>query len=129
MRFKSLSPVIVVEAIEPCLAFWTERLRFSVLAHVMHEGCYAFVLLAHGPVQVMLQTRASFTIDMPTVEPRDRHTRATFHLAVDDVDAVERALEGESVIVARNETSYGTRELVVREPSGNLLIFVEGAAL
>jgi len=29
MRMKKLTPVLFVEAIEPCLPFWTERLGFT----------------------------------------------------------------------------------------------------
>jgi uncharacterized glyoxalase superfamily protein PhnB len=127
MEMKSLAPVLVVEAIEPCLAFWTERLGFAQVAEVEHEGRLGFVILAKDAVQVMLQTRASISDDMPSLEPRDLRTSALLYLSVADIDAAERALEGVPVVIARRTTFYGATEIGVREPSGNVILFAQHA--
>ena len=50
--FKKLSPVFVVEKIEPCLGFW-QRLGFEKTVEVPHGDGLGFVILAAGPVEVM----------------------------------------------------------------------------
>lgn len=122
---QSLAPVLVVDAIEPCLPFWMERLGFDRVADVTHEGRYAFVVLTKGSVEVMLQTRASITEDMPALEPRDLQASVILYLTVDDLDAVERALAGVPVVIERRKTLYNAIEIGVREPSGNVVLFAQ----
>ena len=38
MRLKGLTPVLVVDAIEPVLGFWVDRLGFKKTTEVPHEG-------------------------------------------------------------------------------------------
>jgi uncharacterized glyoxalase superfamily protein PhnB len=125
MEMQSLAPVLVVDAIEPCLGFWTERLGFAKVAEVEHAGRLGFVILVKGAVQVMLQTRASISEDMQGLSERDLHTSAVLYVSVDDVDAVARALEGVEIVVARRTTFYGATEIGVREPSGNVVLFAQ----
>ena len=42
---------------------------------------------------------------------------------VADLDAVERAVAGAPITMARRKTFYGMRETMVREPGGNLICF------
>lgn len=125
MQMTQLSPVLFVDDIEPCLPFWTERLGFEVHAEAEDDGRHVFVLLLKDGVQVMYQTRASLADDMPQLEPRDAHTSVVLYLSVDDLEAVERALEGIEPTVPRRKTFYGAHELGVREPGGNLVVFAQ----
>ncbi len=125
MKMKQLTPVIFVDAIEPCLPFWTERLGFSVLAEVKPADSLVFVLLEKDGVQIMYQSKASLADDMPSLEPRDAETSICLYLDVDDLDAVERALEGVPPVIPRRTTFYGATELGVREPAGNLVTFAQ----
>ena len=34
MTLKQLTPVLIVDAVEPCIKFWTDRLGFSVTNQV-----------------------------------------------------------------------------------------------
>src|SRR5574338_152244 len=75
---KKLTPVIMVEAIEPCLPFW-ERLGFSKTAEVPEGGRLGFVILAKDAVEVMYQTHESVEKDAPGLVPRAQgHGAALF---------------------------------------------------
>jgi hypothetical protein len=63
---ESLSPVMFVDEVEPCLDFWG-RLGFEVVDTVPHGDVLGFAMLKHGGVVVMLQSRASLADDMPAV--------------------------------------------------------------
>ena len=53
--FESLTPVVYVERIEPCLDFWIERLGFRVTAEVREGRNLGFVLLARDEVVVRVE--------------------------------------------------------------------------
>lgn len=125
---RKLSPVLVVDAIEAALPFWCERLGFTVSVTVpLQEGpALGFAILHHGPVEVMLQTRASVQGDAPKLgaEPN----RAFLYLDVDDVAAVERALQGCEIVVPRRRTFYGADEIGARAPGGHVVMFAQMAS-
>ena len=60
---KKATPLITVEAIEPCLPFWTEALGFELTATVPHEDSMGFAMLNKGDVMLMYQSRASIDAD------------------------------------------------------------------
>lgn len=122
MMMKKLTPVLYVEEIEPVLPFWTDRLGFQKTVEVPEGDRLGFVILSSGPVEVMYQTRASVQADIPPLA--DSPMRGSFlFIQVDDVDAIERALEGVEPVVPRRKTFYGADELIVREPAGNVVTF------
>jgi hypothetical protein len=44
---------------------------------------------------------------------------------VENLDAVQQALEGIRPVVPRRTTFYGADELIVREPAGNVVTFAQ----
>ena len=119
-----LTPVLYVEAIEPVLPFWRDRLGFAVTAEVPQGDRLGFVILQKGPVEVMYQTRDSVAEDVPPLADTPMGGTLLF-VQVDDVDAVQRALEGIEPVVPRRTTFYGADELIVREPAGNVVTFAQ----
>jgi uncharacterized glyoxalase superfamily protein PhnB len=119
---KKLTPVIVVDAIEPCLPFWTERLGFEVTVTVPHDGHLGFAILVKDNVEVMYQSKASVAADVPAVAPRVGGAPVLF-IEVEDVDAVEKATEGVEVLVPRRKTFYGMDEIFVVAPCGTVVGF------
>ena len=123
---KQLTPVLIVDAVEPCIEFWTERLGFEVTNKVPDpDGKLVFASVQKGPIEIMYQTRASVINEQPG-SARDLmgHSVALF-ITVDDLDKVEKSLAGAPVVKARHETFYGSTELYVREPGGNTVGFAQ----
>ena len=56
---KKITPVLVVEEVEPCVKFWVERLGFEKTAEVPDGDKLAFVILQKGGAEVMYQSLAS----------------------------------------------------------------------
>src|SRR3984893_19572441 len=63
---KNLTPVIIVDQIEPSLPFWIERLGFQKTAEVPEGDKLGFIILVKGNVEVMYQTGASVAKDLWT---------------------------------------------------------------
>jgi uncharacterized glyoxalase superfamily protein PhnB len=124
--FKQLTPVIIAEAVEPGIAFWTDRLGFVVTNQVPGpDGKLIFASAEKDGIEVMYQTRASVVADQPeSARDLDGHSVALF-ITVTDLDKVEAALAGAPVVKARHETFYGSTEIYVREPAGNTVGFAQ----
>ncbi len=121
MEMKKLTPVVYVEEIEPVLEFWT-KLGFEVITQVPEGDRLGFVILRSGSVEVMYQTRVSVQNDVPSLADTPIGGNLLF-IQVDDLDAVEAAVEGAEVTFPRRTTFYGAQEIGVREPGGNAVTF------
>jgi uncharacterized glyoxalase superfamily protein PhnB len=127
VNVKRLTPVLMVDAIEPVLDFWMKRLGFEKTLEVPHEGSLGFVALERDGIQLMYQTKASVAADVGPLAASPM--RGTFlFIEVDDLDAVERSLAGVTPVVPRRSTFYGSIELIVREPAGNAVTFAQFGA-
>ena len=123
LQFRKLSPVLIVDAIEPCLRFWTERLGFAKAVEVPEGNRLGFVILVKDGVEVMYQSRESVRNDIPALA--DTPAGSSLYIEVSDIDAVERAVKGIELVVPRRQTFYGADEIGVREPGGNLVMFAQ----
>ncbi|HEU4997139.1 MAG TPA: VOC family protein [Gemmatimonadaceae bacterium] len=124
MKMQKLTPVMMVDAIEPVLDFWIDRLGFKKTVEVPHDGRLGFVILVRDNVEIMYQTRDSVASDVPPLAASPQ--RGTFlFIEVQDLDAIVKALEGIAPVVPRRKTFYGAYELIVREPAGNAVTFAE----
>jgi uncharacterized glyoxalase superfamily protein PhnB len=125
MKLKKLTPVLFVEAIEPCLPFWVERLGFEKTVEVPQGDRLGFVILARDEVEVMLQTRASVAEDVPALagEPQ----RSFLYVEVADLEPILERLKGADVVIPKRTTPYGATEIGARDPAGNVVLFAHFA--
>ena len=123
---KQLTPVLIVDAVEPCIKFWTDRLGFAVTNQVPDpEGKLIFASVEKEGIEIMYQTRASVISEQPgSAGELMGHSVALF-ITVADLDPVAKALEGAPVVKPRHETFYGSTEIYVREPGGNTVGFAQ----
>jgi uncharacterized glyoxalase superfamily protein PhnB len=121
-----LTPVLVVDTVEPCVAFWTQLLGFAAENEVPgDDGKLVFASVKKGDIEVMYQTKASVIAERPEAgADLTGHSTALF-ITTEDLDAVEKALEGAPVVVPRHTTFYGSTEFYVREPGGNTVGFAQ----
>lgn len=122
---KKLTPILVVDAIEPCLSFWTDRLGYVRTAEVPEGDRLGFVILQRDGVEVMYQTRSGIAADAPALAETEVGSRHLLFIEVADVDDVARRLEGVEVVVPMRTTFYGARELFVRAPCGTVVGFAQ----
>jgi uncharacterized glyoxalase superfamily protein PhnB len=128
MKVGKLTPVLIVEAIEPCMAFWMDRLGFTKTVEVPHGEQLGFVILVRDGVEVMYQTRASVQGDVAPLADTPLKGNLLY-FEVDDLDAVENALDGVPLVIPRRTTFYGAQEIIVREPAGNAIAFAQFASV
>jgi uncharacterized glyoxalase superfamily protein PhnB len=124
---KSLTPVLIVDEVEPCTEFWTSRVGFEQTNQVPgDDGKLVFAILQKDGIELMYQTKASVAADTPGQKGElTGHTTALFFTvpSTADLDALEAALNGAPVVKPRHKTFYGSTEFYVREPGGNVIGF------
>ena len=120
-----LTPNLIVDSIEDCLPFWCDRLGFARTVEVPAGDKLGFVILKAGAVEVMLQSRASVEGDVAPLAAGAH--RSMLYLEVDDLAPIRKALAGWPEIVPERTTFYGAREILVRDPAGNAVVFAHHA--
>ena len=122
--YKKLTPVLIVDAIEPVLPFW-EALGFERTAEVPHGDRLGFVMLAADGIEVMYQTVASVRDDAGEVAA---FGKVALFMEVDDLEAFESKLPADAdVFIRRRKTFYGSTETVIRDAAGNVITFAQFA--
>ena len=121
---KSIVINLIVPSIEDCLPFY-ERFGFAKTVDVPHDGKLGFVILKREPVELMLQSRASMAADIAGVTDE---FRAALYIEVDQLAPIRKALGDWPRVVPERTTFYGAREIIVRDPAGNLVAFASREA-
>jgi len=124
---KKLTPVIVVDEIEPSLEFWIDRLGFEKTMEVPEGDRLGFAAVQAGGIELMYQTRASAAADLPELAEGPLERSVALFIEVTDLDALRPKLEGVERVVPERTTSYGAREIWVRAPCGTVVGFAEMA--
>ncbi len=120
---KKLTPILFVDAIEPCLPFWA-RLGWEKTVEVPEGDGLGFVILVKDGLEVMYQTKASVAGDIPAIA--NSPMKGTFlFIEVSDLDAVIAKLGDAPLVFPRRKTFYGMDEIGVREPAGNAITFAQ----
>lgn len=118
-----ITSVLYVDAIEPCLEFWVDRMGFVKTALVPHGDRLGFVILVAGGTELMLQSWASVEADDARFMAGPRGRSSALFIEVDDFADTRRRLDGADIVVPERVTFYGMREIFVRAPGDHLVGF------
>ncbi len=121
-----LAPVLIVDQVEPCVAFWVERFGFEKKNPVPGpDGKLIFASVERGAIELMYQTRASVLAEAPGPAADLAGVSVALFITVENLDQVEQAIHGAPVVKPRHQTFYGSAEIYVREPGGNTVGFAQ----
>src|SRR5258706_14903892 len=124
---RALAPVLIVDAVEPCVAFWSERLDFAKENEVPGpDGKLVFASVKKDGVEIMYQTKASVLSDYPgTAQELQGHSVGMFITvpAVAGLDVIQRRTSGAPVVQPRHDTLYGATGVFNRAPGWNTVGF------
>lgn len=116
---QSLTSNLIVDDIETCLSFWIDRLGFEKTVEVPEGSRLGFVILKRGNLELMLQSRASLKNDVPDLA--EARYQSVLYVRVDDLASFKTALKAYPKVVDERTTDYGAREMIVRDPAGNVV--------
>jgi uncharacterized glyoxalase superfamily protein PhnB len=129
MNVKRITPVLLVEEIEPLIPFWVGRLGFSKTIEVPDGNKLGFVIFEKGSVEVMYQTYASVEKDAPPAMSKEARKGPTYlYMEVDDLDALVTAMKDARLVMPMRTAFYGMREFAVQDPGGHFITFAEPVA-
>lgn len=124
---KRLTPILLVDEIEPCLPFWVDRLGFKNLGEVPDGERIGFAMLARDGVEIMYQTRGLMQKDIPALANGAIPASTILYIDVSNIEDTIGRLAGVEVVVPLRQTTYGRAEIFVREPAGNVIAFTAEA--
>ena len=118
------TPVLHVKNVEPSLKFWTERFGFKKTIEVPEGDHIGFAAMEKDDVEIMYQTYAGMKADptSPLAKAAEQGPSFLF-MEVPDINAVSVALNGADIVQPLHESSYGAKEIIVKEPGGHFVIF------
>ncbi|HYL86631.1 MAG TPA: VOC family protein [Candidatus Angelobacter sp.] len=129
MNVKRITPVLLVEEIEPLLPFWVGRLGFAKTIEVPDGDKLGFVVFQKGSVEVMYQTYASVEKDAPKEVAATVGKGPTYlYMEVDDLEAVLAAMKGVRMVMPVRTAFYGMKEFTVQDPGGHFVTFAQPVA-
>ncbi len=123
-----ITPILIVDEIEPSLKFWIDRLGFEKTVEVPEGDKLGFVILQKDGAEVMLQSRASVKKDVGPAADAILAAGSSLYIEVDDFNDVLKRVKGMEVIVPDRTTFYGMREIAVRESGRHLVGFAARTA-
>ena len=124
-QIRKSTPVLIVDAIEPSLPFWQERLEFERPVEVADGERLGFVILTNGAVEIMYQTSASLAKDSGAHGAAFHNDKTFLFVEVGDIDVLASMLQGFEIVMPRRETFYGSTEIGYREPGGHFVTFAQ----
>ena len=125
---KKLTPVLMVDAIEPCLPLWVDRLGWTKTVEVPEGDKLGFVILAKDGAEVMYQTWLSVEKDVGHAPKRALGTSVGLFIEVSNLDEIVKQLEGVPLVLPRRKTFYGMDEIGVAEAGGHTVVFAQQVA-
>jgi uncharacterized glyoxalase superfamily protein PhnB len=129
MNVKRITPVLLVNEIEPLVPFWVERLGFTKTIEVPDGGKLGFVAFQRGPAEVMYQTYASVEKDAPPAMAAQARKGPTYlYMEVDNLDAVLAGMKDVKKVMPERTAFYGMKEFAVQDPGGHFITFAQQAA-
>ena len=128
MTVKKITPVLLVEEVEPCVSFWKERLGFEVAIEVPEGNRIGFVSLQKAGAELMYQSHASVEKDNSFLAQGYAKGPTFLYIEVNSLDDVIAAMKGAPVVMPERKTFYGAREIGVKDPAGHVLTFAQFGA-
>ena len=127
---RKMTPVLIVERIEPALQLWVDRLGFEKTAEVPEGDHLGFVILSREGLEIMYQTRESVQTEIATADlPRGlmppAGSQTSLFCEVANLEEIRKKLEGFDVLLPYRKTFYGSEELWMREPGGHIVGFAQ----
>ena len=117
-----ITALIYAPTIEPSLKFWVDQLGFTKTVEVPDGDKLGFVILVKDNAELMIQSITSMEKDNAEMAKLARPA-ACLYIEVGDFDDLLKRLGSAPVVVPVRTTFYGMKEIGVRDPGGNVVLF------
>ena len=133
--YRKLTCNMMVEDVNQTARFYRDVLEFAFVGGVPENSQtgvtdldtdrpLAFAMMQHDDVQIMLQSRASFTAELPIPSTQPVGGSVVLYIEITDAKRLYDKLRGKvSVLSDLHDTFYGKREFYIKDCNGYILGF------
>jgi pimeloyl-ACP methyl ester carboxylesterase/catechol 2,3-dioxygenase-like lactoylglutathione lyase family enzyme len=121
-----LSPILMADDVEALARFYVERLGFVQVDRKPIEPDLeaGIISLERDGASLVVQSIKSLDVDFPAVDVPIQ--AGVFFLRVGSLDAEQKRLgDGATVVIPERTLSTGSKQLVIKDPVGNLVVLQE----
>ena len=123
---KKLTPNLMVEDVARTLTFYREALGFETLTTLPEQEPFDFAIVQRDGVELMFQSRASLSDNVPALTGTPIGASQTFYIEVTGIRDLYESLRNKvEIVVDLHDTFYGTQEFYFRDLNGYILSFSE----
>jgi lactoylglutathione lyase len=128
LMLKKLTPNLMVEDVQQTFSFYRDVLGFKVLMTLPDQPPFDFAIIQRDQVELMFQSRASLSENVPALTGHPIGASQTFYIEVEGLTNLYKNLRDQvDIVVDLHTTFYGTREFYFRDVNGYILSFTEPA--
>src|SRR5580704_217983 len=113
MSVNKITPVLLVDEVEPCIHFWVDGFGFEKTIEVPEGNKTGFVTLQKGSIELMYQSYSSVEKDDPNRAESIRKGPTFLYVEVGNLEEAIAAAKGAPVVMPVRTTFYGAREIGV----------------
>jgi catechol 2,3-dioxygenase-like lactoylglutathione lyase family enzyme len=116
----------MVEDVARTLAFYGDVLGFETVMTLPETAPFDFAIVRRDHVELMFQSRASLSVNVPALAGAPIGASQTFYIEVTGLRELYESLRDKvEIVVDLHTTFYGTQEFYFRDLNGYILSFSE----
>lgn len=138
IKFKKLTPDLMVADVTAAVRFYTEKLGFklnmlvpdnekSIETNFVDGKRYVYAMVSRNDTFVMFMRKDAYGEDIPALKGVPVGASAAFYYDVDNVDEIYDTFKEKRVDIIKDisTTWYGMKEFYIRDCNGYILGFAE----
>ncbi len=126
MLLKKLSPNLMVEDVNQSVEFYRDVLRFELVNSVPKAGVFDWAMMKSGQVEIMFQSRASLSEEIPALATKEIGGSLTFYIDVENLQELYAKFKDKATLVQNLHTTFfGKQEFSIRDCNSFILVFSE----
>lgn len=137
MKFKKLTPNMMVDDVRESVKFYTDILGFTLnmvvpedsktIDNELKDGKkYVYAMVSRDEVFIMLMKKDVFEEDLPMLKGTTIGASVSFYCDVDNINKVYNSLKDKvDIAIDLHTTWYGMQEFYIKDCNGYILGFAE----
>jgi lactoylglutathione lyase len=127
MKFKKLTPNLVVRDVTAAMEFYRSVLGFTPAITVPDEAPYVFASLTNGAVEIFFNDQKAVAEEYPPLGTRPSGGALTLFIEVEGIEDVLAAVQKSKakIVMPLKTQFYGMREFAFEDPEGWIVTIAE----
>jgi lactoylglutathione lyase len=127
MKFKKLTPNLVVRDVARSMEFYRNVLGFQTSITVPEQGPYVFGAVTNGSVEIFFNDQKAVLEEYPALGSKPIGGSLTLFIEIEGVEELFRKVQqhGVKITMPMKDQFYGMREFAMADPEGWVITFAE----